>query len=490
MAFTVNLYTLAKKKNSTEVPASVAVSFTNCMIKEGCGIVNPTIGIDNGLTWNPSAYNYAGIPSFTRFYYITDWYFDRGRWWANMAVDVLATYKTTILSNLAYVARASKTFDGSIADNLFPAKATSSGFSSYWPTQQQTPWERSFSSGFYVVGIINNDSSSVGAVSYYAFSPAQFASLKGFLMGDTTWTGILDTNPDFGDNLYKSLFNPFQYISSVLWIPLSWRSAWGTSITTLKFGWWTINNMACNRITQYLYSFAQTLLAGEHPQAAGRGKYLNGAPFSTYRLIAPPFGEFVLDASVILNGVYTQYDTTKATNISIAIQVDFISGLGDMYVSADLGAGEHTTLLHTQTMIGVPIQIAQINNNAWGQIRNAVDTAASMFSSAANGDVGGVISNAATGILNGVELKIPHVQEHGSNGSIGVYQLPFVLNNIFSIMADDALSDKGRPLCQEVPLGTLYPGFVQTVGAHVEIAGTETEIEQINGYLDGGVYLE
>lgn len=202
MAFTVNLYTLAKKKNSTEVPASVAVSFTNCMIKEGCGIVNPTIGIDNGLTWNPSAYNYAGIPSFTRFYYITDWYFDRGRWWANMTVDVLATYKTTILSNTAYVARASKSYDGDIADNLFPAKSTSTGYSSYWPTQSRTPWQRDFNSGFYVVGIINNDSSSVGAISYYAFTPSQFASLKSFLLADTTWTGIIETNPDFGDNLY------------------------------------------------------------------------------------------------------------------------------------------------------------------------------------------------------------------------------------------------------------------------------------------------
>lgn len=486
MAFTVNLYTLAKKKNSTEVPASVAVSFTNCMIKEGCGIVNPTIGIDNGLTWNPSAYNYAAIPAFNRFYYVTDWYFDRGRWWANMTVDVLATYKTTILSNTAYVARASKSYDGTIADSLFPAKAISEENIVYWPGNVHTPWVRSFSEGFYVIGIINSEQNNIGGISYYAFTNTQFASFKEYLLGDTTWTGILDTNPDFGDNLYKSLFNPYQYITTINWFPLSWVNSWGTSVNSIKFGWWELSGISCYKLTTQFNGIGQSLAIPKHPQSDARGKYLNSAPFSKYRLFAPPFGEFELDGSIIVNGIYS----ATSTNIGFVILVDFISGSGTLEVYSYYDANTPVTLLRTQAIVAVPIQIAQINNNGWGSIRNIVETSVSTLTSAFSADVGGVIANSVTGIMNGIELRIPHVQEKGSNGSISAYRANFQIECVFSIMADDALADKGRPLCQEVPLGTLYPGYVQTVGAHVEIAGTETEIEQINGYLDGGVYLE
>lgn len=492
MAFTVNLYTLAKKKNSTEVPASVAVSFTNCIIKEGCGIVNPTIGIDNGLTWNPSAYNYAGIPAFTRFYYITDWYFDRGRWWANMAVDVLATYKTTILSNTAYVARAAKSYDGTIIDGLYPASSEKRAVSYYMLNpaggSMSNPWTPFYASGFFVVGIINNDNNAAGATSYYMFSLNQFQALKGFLLSSSDWTGIDETNPDFGDNLYKSLFDPFQYIVTINWFPFALPTALGTLQTGLKFGWWTLDTITCYRLHTFKEDRLYTLPFGVHPQAAARGDYLNGAPYTAYQLIAPPWGEFNLDPGIMCNARILPQMTSPA--LSINIQIDLISGYADLFVGVPIKNGGNVTALYTSALLAVPIQMAQINNNAWGQIRNIVSTGANVIGSVASRDVGGAIANLANGILDGIELNVPHVQQTGSNGSMSQYAINFTLTDIYTIVVPDALADKGRPLCQEVSLGALYPGYVQTVGAHVEIAGTETEIEQINGYLDGGVYLE
>lgn len=492
MAFTVNLYTLAKKKNSTEVPASVAVSFTNCIIKDGCGIVNPSIGIENGLAWNPSSYNYAGIPAYNRFYYITDWYFDRGRWWANMAVDVLATYKTTILSNTAYVARAAKSYDGTIIDGLYPASSEKRAVSHYMINPAGgslfTPWTPYYSSGFFVVGIINNDNNAAGATSYYMFSLNQFQALKAFLLSSSEWTGIEVTNPDFGDNLYKSLFDPFQYIVTINWFPFTLPSTLGTLQTGLKFGWWTLSTISCYRLDTFKWDRLYTLPFGTHPQAEARGAYLNGAPYTTYQLIAPPWGEFNLDPAILCNVRILDQMTSPA--LSINIQVDLISGYGDLFVGAPLKNGGNATVLYNTSLLAVPIQMAQINNNAWGQIRNIVSTGANVIGSAAHLDVGGTIANLANGILDGIELNVPHVQQTGSNGSMAQYAINFILTDIYTIVVPDALADKGRPLCQEVSLGTLYPGYVQTVGAHVEIAGTETEIGQINNYLDGGVYLE
>lgn len=47
MAVNVQLFTFAKKRNSTARPSSASVTFA-CELKEGCSIVNPTIGISNG----------------------------------------------------------------------------------------------------------------------------------------------------------------------------------------------------------------------------------------------------------------------------------------------------------------------------------------------------------------------------------------------------------------------------------------------------------
>ena len=491
MAINVDFYSFAKKHNSTAVPSSAPLTFA-CELKEGCSIVNPVIGIANGAAWNPSAYNYAIIASFSRMYYVTDWAYMGGLWWASLAIDVLATYKTTILNSTLYVARASKTYDGTIADSLYPAKTNMTGsWVSEWSTQAavKSPWKNTFNSGFYVVGIINNDSDSIGAVSYYAFTPAQFATLKSFLLGDTTWTGILTTNPDIGENLYKSLFNPFQYISSVNWFPLAFDNSWGSSITALKFGWWVLNNLSCYRLTTYQTRLYQAMHVGEHPQAGSRGRYLNGPPYSIYRFIAPPFGEFELDGSLLYDVTYTQQDTTKTALINIDIDIDFISGSGVLTATCN-NHGEFFTMLLAQANIAVPIQIAQITTDKWGEIRNTVETGAKAISSALSSDTGGVVANVVTGVFNAIETRIPHMQQQGNNGSLAIYNQDFRIECIYYTMADDALSDKGRPLCKERLLSALYPGYVLAIGSHIEITGTETEIAAVNTALDNGVYLE
>ena len=492
MAFAVNFYQFAKKENSTKIPTApgTAGATHNCVIKDGSSITAPVLGIHVPMVSTLYRCNYAYIATYNRYYYITDWKWDSGLWWATLICDTLATYKTAILNTNAYIVRAMALWDGTIADTLTPATTKSTGWVSGWGGTNNSPWEYRFSNGFYVVGIINNDASSIGAVSYYAFTPVQFAGLKSFLLGDTTWTGITTTNPDLGDSLYKSLFNPFQYISSINWFPLAFNTAWGTALTSLKFGWWTLDEISCYRLTTYIHTIGGTLYVGEHPQAATMGVYLNAHPFSTYRLLAPPFGEFTLDSSLIVNSTYTQSDTTKVAPIVVAIQVDFISGNGSLRVWTGIGNGEIATLVYTQTEVAVPIQLAQITTNGWGQVRNIVETGAGVLGNALSLDVKGAVSSAITGVLNGIELKIPHAQEKGNNGSIGIYTQPFQIENVYATMANDIYLDRGKPLCRFMRIGDLATGYCQTVGAHVEIDGTDQEIAQIDALLDGGIYLE
>ena len=483
MALIVDLYTFAKKENSTAVPASTPLALS-CVLKEDCSILYPVLGIDNGSAWNPAAYNYAAITAFQRYYFISNWSYKSGIWWAQLKVDPLATWKTAIYNATEYVMRSSHSYDGAIIDTLFPAKSTYTSNISRWNgggTGPYTPWTNNLNNGFYVVGIINNDDDSIGAVSYYAFTPAQFANLKSYLLGSVTWTGILTTNPDIGENLFKALFNPFQYISTVNWFPFSLPTSLLTSISTLKFGWWEIEEMPCYRVTTYYYSTASTIQVISHPQSYTRGVFLNGAPYSKYILYAPPFGTFELNASIFPNAAYSSGSTPVTCNIV----VDLISGMGRLSVTI-----ANTSQLYTQTQIAIPIQLAQITSE------NSLDRVAYLAEqsliSAATKLLGANDGNriADIGIQDAAAIGSVNMLQIGANGSLCQYNSAFFIQAIYYNMADDANTDKGRPLCQEVQLSTLAPGYVITAGSHIAIAGSDEEIRAINDFLDGGVFLE
>lgn len=508
MPIAVDFYNFKKRKNSTKTPSGSPTTY-NCVLKDGCSMIAPVIGLDIGLTANPHQYNYATIAAFGRNYYVSDWVWENRLWWANLAVDVLGTYKISIYNSNCYVLRAAGRYNGDISDGFYPTKFNTNAFSYYASRNHISPvspfWAQTFSDGFYVIGIINNDNLSIGAVSYYAMTPSNFAILKARLMSTTDWTGIDVSNPDFGDALYKSLFNPYQYIASINWFPFSMPSNIGLSTTVLPFGWWEILNIQAYRVSEYIYNAnpnSRNLYVIDHPQADARGKFLRAAPFSKYRLFFPPFGEFELDANIIANGKWAIYFDAdeKFCPLEYDLYVDLISGTGALSIFMDVQGNDsyyRATLLYTQTQVSVPIQLAQVTNDAWGALKNTVATSATVIGSLASLQIGNAISSAANGILNNIESSVPHVMTTGSNGTISPYVTQDIkTESIHQIAVDDSISEYGRPLCEAVQLGTLSEqntqssGYVKTLQADVQIDGYESEIEQINQALDGGVYLE
>lgn len=483
----VDFYTFAKKKNSTSRPASSPTTY-DCVLKDGCSIVNPIIGLDIGRITSPSSYNYAQITSFSRYYYVTDWYWDKGLWWAKLTVDALATWRASIYNTSEYVVRAASSYDGAIIDTMFPAKSTYNYSISRWAgsgSGPYTPWTNNLNNGFYVVGIINNDNNSIGAVSYYAFTPSQFANFKNYLLGSVDWTGILATNPDIGENLFKALFDPFQYITSVFWFPFSFPSGYGTSITSIKVGWWEIQNVSCSRINSYYYSVSNTLNINQHPLAPTRGVYLNGSPYTEYYLYAPPFGEFVLDGSFFPSAGYTG----GATGVTCTIVIDLITGMGTLSVSLDTSPSD-SRLLYNQAQIAIPIQIAQIyNENNAGDTTNAIaEAAVSAVKRIFGASEGNRIAD--VGIMDAISIGSVHMAQSGSTGSLCQFSAVFFIGCKYYNITDSAYTDKGRPLCSVRLLSTLAPGYVITANSHIELSGTDYEILAVNNALDGGVFLE
>lgn len=496
MAIVVNLYTFAKKVNSTGRPASSPLS-VDCVLKDSCSIIYPVIGLDKGLTWNPAAYNYAYISAFNRYYYVNDWSFAEGLWWASLGVDALASWKDEILSDSAYILRSTDHWDGAIIDGMYPAKSTYKYQRSTW--QGVSPWSYFLTDGFYSVGIINSDASSMGAVSYYAFSSSEFATLKSFLLSDVTWTGILQTNPDIGENLYKSLFNPFQYITSVQWFPFAFPSDHGTAVSSIKIGWWEVPQIPCKRITDFRHEITGTLSAYAHSLFEERGAFVNGAPYSKYRLVAPPFGEFELEASYFAmanfsGGVLPSQNTTP---LVITIIVDLMTGTAALSASlSNTGAERAPSLLLTQTTLAIPIQLAQISSAVTAE--STMSILEQSVTSLAKGVIGAITGSGDTsgsgrfsveGILDAIAVGENRMAQMGSNGSLAQFTIAFFLDSIHYDLVDANWVENGQPVCEYRDLIDFSGEFVLTEKADIVIPATEQEITAVNDALNRGIYL-
>lgn len=89
----LSLFVNNSEKNKLDKSLSSELKF-NGKLREESSVVNPSIMIQ---ATNPSSYNYAYIPEFNRYYFITDMVSIRtGIWEISMHVDVLMSFKAGI----------------------------------------------------------------------------------------------------------------------------------------------------------------------------------------------------------------------------------------------------------------------------------------------------------------------------------------------------------------------------------------------------------
>lgn len=459
MAIDVNFYTFYKKPNSTKRPDSTGTTY-KCNLIEPSSFTAPDIALV--VPSKPTAFNYAYIPEFSRYYFIQDWAYSAGLWRASLTVDVLASYKDSIGSQKQYVLRSAAKSDGKIVDTMYPTKNSPTTVFSYnTDAGGDNPFKSNFSEGVYVVGIINSDSGAIGCVSYYVFNNSQFRNFCNILMGTVDWayTGI----EEIGEELTKVLFNPFQYVASCMWLPVP-TVATGGSVGSIPYGWWTLGASA-SRLGGDSRLAAASFSIPKHPQSS-RGSYLNGAPFSRYMLSWPCFGQFALDPDIM--GV--------SSTLYAQCFIDPVSGMGTLNVMTD-----KASLITTQTQVGVPIQIAQMAANYGGTVGSAINA----FTSAFTGNIGGALSSIGDAVSN----AMPQLTTMGKNGGAGSFLFAPVLNSSFYSVVDDDNEHLGRPLCQDVVPSSI-PGYMMCADVEIEIAGTKPEMENIVSIMEAGFYYE
>ena len=464
MSFKVRLYNLKKRDNSTKQPTGDGAEH-NCILKDGCGILNPVIKLDLGLATDPSQYNYAYIPAFGRYYFIEEWYFSDRLWSASMRVDVLATYKSDIGGSSLYVLRAAGAHDGDIIDTLYPAKTGCS----YASDTKSNPWQ----SSCFVVGVVSADAA-FGSMEFYAMSAAQLRSMCLALTDPAT---IIDSAYDFDVNelstgLQLALVDPIQYVKSCIMLPVSKSDITnlgsGQTIKACRFSAGTGDKVyPTSRITKS-YSFA----IQKHPDTVARGNYVNSKPFTNITLTIPPWGCIDIDSSV----------TANASTLSVEVEVDPISGKGVLVVKAN-----NIVLNRLEAQVGVPISLSSVTRDYIGAATSALGAVGGAISGFM-GNIGGFIG-AASGVGNAVESLMPRAQTIGTTGSFVSNHGDFRLDHQFFRPVADDNTHNGRPLCQVKQLNNLS-GYMLIQDGDVTIAGTASEDSKIRNYLETGFYYE
>lgn len=352
---TINLYQIKKRLNSTRVPTLPGTPVLG-ELKQDFTLTGMTVRFQFSSPDDVPAYNYAYIPTLSRYYFITDWYYTRGFWNAALAVDVLASNRDDILNSTQYVARSTSHFDSALIDTAYPATGAaqhdSKGLSpaSFWGA------DASGNNGTIVLGVICSDSDSIGAVTYYAMSMATFSSFMATMLSSINWAGI--STSEISTELQKALINPTQYIVSCTWYPFIPSSLTGlTIVTSVKLGWWSFSpSGTVYQITtplQSVVSRTQEIEIPKHPRGVGRRSYLQLSPYSVYTLKFPPFGVFELDSTELFNRDF----------LRVNVETSLLTGDCTIKITAYAFGEEYNmrnAFFYYTARLGVPLTVGQI----------------------------------------------------------------------------------------------------------------------------------
>lgn len=317
-----------KQPNSTQRPTEVtptpySTTFHNCIMWDGVSIMAPTVivtmlsGTDHFD--NPAALGmtYCYIPQFGRFYWVLDWQLIESQWVATLQVDVLASFKDEIANATIFADRLGDRkgpgypntsvltpVDTGLPDNMIPTLSRPYMCHDLLSLSWLRP---GLPSGCYVLGIINADAGAVGAVSYYAMSGSQFRVFMSALLSGT----YLGANLDVSQETAKAILNPFQYVATCSWFPLTLSDVadGNPERTGLALGWWNLGSVKYYNISDSgVVRKAFTYRLREHPYAPANKlnmSMLNYPPYTEYWLTLPYFGSCVLTRSDFQSGELT-----------------------------------------------------------------------------------------------------------------------------------------------------------------------------------------
>lgn len=466
----VRFFTLTKNTNSTKQPDLTGGTAYTCILKAASGVESPIIRLDIGQTGNPAAYNYAYIKEYGRYYFVHNWTWSGRLWEAVLNVDVLATYKSQILASSQYVLRSASVKNVRVPDTIYPMEANAQ--------IESTSWDSPFASsaaageGTYILSMFGK----FGSLINYALDYTTFRQLGVKLFDNAIYTAGSTSEylEKLGTEIWQSTFNPMQYITNCVWLPFDVSTS-GTF--ELAAGWYDLGISGGYVSPGSSHKFIiGTADLPRHPQYAATGyTWLNADPYTQYYLVCQPFGVVPIAGDRIID----------ATAISAEVDVDEITGKACLQIKD--GGGNIIT--QTGAQLGVPVSIAQSTVDFSGIVSN-LSTAVGGAVSAAGGNIitgtADVIGGAVGSFISAVS---PNLSISGTQGAALKLGDSWTLYAVTHRLGTRAPERYGEPFAGYTALSGLS-GYTQCANAAIDLPGTDTEIDVVTSYLNGGFYIE
>ena len=462
MAFTVNLYEMSKRENSTRRPTGNGYAI-ECEAHEPIDLMSPTFLINLSA---PFDYNYLYISIWDRYYWIDNWTYNKGLWEAACSIDPLASWRNNIGNMTEYVLRSADEWAPDIVDTTYPLTATVTT-----DRINMAGWDiPNNPTGSHVVGIVSGN----GLVRYYLID--NIAEFGQAMFGEDLWTSIVADDPGIQQggvaSFMKAQFNPLQYVVSLTWYPFEVPHT--LTKYPVYFGYFDSGYDAYLISTASYMLCSGTIRVPQHPQSE-RGIYLNLAPYTRLRVSAFPWGEVDLD-------------TTKFANkdeIRFQAFLDPVTGSTKLYIAN----GDGDVIITLVGQMGVTEQLSQVLKDNLATVTGGLSALAGA-ASALTGNVMGGLATMASGIGNAISAQYPDVSTTGTNGAkIAVAPSHISLIVTHQQIVGEDRQNHGRPLCERRKLNTL-PGYLMISDPDVEIPATKAEIQRIKEYMTNGFFYE
>lgn len=469
---TAYAYTLSKRHNSTLQPTGAGTSIT-LNLKGGSDLLTPVFLLNsasipafNYITFEGRSYFVTGIKS------VRDQLYE-----VSCKVDVLGTYKSVIQASSAYVLYYTHS-NTEISDKRLATKTTQ-------VTQSENGSFSEFGKGTcYVLSVVGEDT-----VAQYAIALSDLTEIvnQNFL---TTLENQINSVPlpltdslvDFAQyiiDLLKTEALSFTYVGRIAdcirncyALPIRY-TAWGGSSETIHIG------KASSGKSGYRLGSSERILSDSAtvniPWQAS--DWRRNAPYHEIYLYIPCIGLTTISPS----------DVIGETALHVDLTLDKLSG--DVIIN--VGTTSKVLAQYT-TNVSVNYPVGFSNVDPAGAV-TAIAGAAGAIAGAVNPAIGAAV--AGLGIANVIQ---PQAQSIGSNGGgafLGLVGYTGYKVYCFTVFHDTTVSPssvsavKGTPYNGSMSLSGVS-GYVQTMDASVAGSMTDTEREEINQLLDGGIYIE
>ena len=476
----VHFFDFAKRENSTKQPMGTYTN-VNVTLKEPTSITDPIILISGN---HFTDYIYCQIPSFgNRYYFVTDTMtVANNLTQLKLKEDYLGSHKSVVGNTRAHIAYSSTGYNVHINDMRMAVKNTkeiyrataASGFDN--------------TSGYYVVGILNDVEVSTGAVCYYFLSSYNFQKL---LMNLTDTTILANIRNIFND--------PMDSIVSCAWLPITstnWAQAVGSLSERVKIGsltcgvdggtyevvGWRVTTPIIELQTPEGYASATLTFPFRYQD------FRDNQPYTSGSIYLPGVG--LTDINV--NDFY------ESTGILINTKYDVTTG-DIIYWIADADSGTVLKTLSFNCAVEVPL--AQVTTNGKGGLAAIGGTATGAVTALVGYGTGNVAAGSAGAVamLNGASNAAMSFNQRstsikGSNNGRGDFvrtdfELVLVVMDTEDIDDTNYIALMGRPV-GETNLISSHSGYVQCEEAAVAGKMLDAERTALNGYINSGFYYE